>query len=76
MYQSIWRCRVDDRGCYPVARVREEHPVSSTEPPPLCSDHEEPMVLVSWRAPERVTKRRTRGVKRPGGFKAEQLRLF
>lgn len=76
MWQSLWTCVVDPRHCYPVARLRERHPITDSEPPPNCTDHQQPMRLAHYRTVESQIKphrirRRTR--KR---FNAEQLNLI
>ena len=76
MWQSTWRCPFSIQGCYAVMRVRPEHPVTSTEPVPLCPDHNAPMVLATYEeksdpifSPPKRTPRRRR-------FNAKQLELF
>lgn len=76
MWRSFWTCRIVPQECFPVERLRDEHPGTTREPPPLCTDHNEPMVLRGWeekREPELKGKRVRR---RPGGFGSQQMELF
>lgn len=76
MWQSTWTCRVDSRECYPVVRVRPEHPVTSAEEKPRCTDHGEPMVLQGYDSTEEKPKPKKTVRWRKGGFRAEQRELF
>lgn len=76
MYQSTWRCRQWDRGCFPVARVRQEHPATTSEPAPFCTDHDEPMVLANWHELEPKPKPKPVSRWRKGGVKNQRVELF
>lgn len=75
MWQAMYRCSVVATGCGPVARIREQHPITDTEPPPRCTDHDRPMVLVGWSQSSVPQVSRPVRWRKPGGFKAHQMEL-
>ena len=76
MWQAIFRCRVVEQGCDPVAKMLDRHPAQVPVEPPLCTDHGEPMVMVSYHAVETGRPERHKPKRRPGGFHAQQMDLF
>ena len=76
MWQSMWRCRLVESGCFPVSRVRDRSPITSTEPAPRCTDHDEPMILHSCHQTEERQKEKKTARSRKGGFSAQQLTLW
>ena len=76
MWTAIYRCAVSDQGCDPVQRTEERHPVLDEVPPPVCTDHDLPMILQSCTPPLPTRKPTTIKRKGRGGFGAKQLPLW
>ena len=76
MWQVMYKCAVVGWGCYPVRRMANKHPLYDPEAPPLCTDHELPMVMLSYTPPISPRLRPARPKIRKGGFKTQQPTLY
>jgi len=76
MWTAIYRCAVSDQGCYPVQRIEERHPILDYVLPPLCTDHDLPMILQSYTPPLPTRKLTRSKPSRKAGFGHKQIALF